>query len=46
MSIRHKNCFNSDAVADLRREVDLSRRDERETLYRGAKEGIRNDRKE
>lgn len=30
----------------MRKEYDLSRRDERETLYRGAKEGrIKNDRK-
>ena len=29
----------------MKKEVDLSRRDERETLYKGAKEGvIRNDR--
>lgn len=30
----------------MRREIDLNRRDERETLYRGVKEGVRNDRKE
>ena len=30
----------------MRREVDLNRRDERETLYRGVKEGVKNDRKE
>lgn len=29
----------------MRKEVDLSRRDERETLYKGVKEGVRNDRK-
>lgn len=30
----------------MRKEYDLSRRDERETLYRGVKEsGIKNDRK-
>ena len=30
----------------MRKEYDLSRRDERETLYRGVKEsGVKNDRK-
>ncbi len=30
----------------MRKEYDLSRRDERETLYRGAKQaGVKNDRK-
>lgn len=30
----------------MRKEVDLSRRDERETLYKGVKQGdVRNDRK-
>ncbi len=28
----------------MRKEVDLSRRDERETLYKGVKPGVRNDR--
>lgn len=30
----------------MRKEFDLSRRDERESLIKGAKEGVRNDRQD